>query len=77
MVSILGTSLSQMKDILNGLGYTIKKDDKNIKNIIWLADIKRTRTLYSQKKSRKVKIRNNNIFSDSDLIKLKEKFDLR
>ena len=75
MVSILGTSLSQMKDILNGLGYIIKKDDKNIKNIIWLADLKRTRTLYSQKKSRKVKIRNNNIFSDSDLIKLKEKFD--
>ena len=75
MVSILGTSLSQMKGILNGLGYIIKKDDKNIKNIIWLADLKRTRTLYSQKKSRKVKITNNNIFSDSDLIKLKEKFD--
>ena len=75
MVSILGTSLSQMKIVLIGLGYTIKKEDENIKKIIWLADIKRTKRLYSQKKPRETKITNNNIFNDSDLIKLKEKFD--
>ena len=73
MVSLLGTSLLQLKDILIGLGYIIKKDDKDCKKIIWFANIKKTRKLYKKNKSKNVKSKNT-FFTDSDLEKIKNKF---
>ena len=73
MISLLGTSLLQLKDMLLGLGYIIKKDDSDCKKIIWLANIKKTRRLYKKDRSKNVKSKNN-FFTDTDLKKIREKF---
>tara|TARA_B100000029_G_scaffold354937_1_gene347768 strand:+ start:767 stop:3304 length:2538 start_codon:yes stop_codon:yes gene_type:complete len=73
MVSLLGTSLLQLKDILIGLGYIIKKEDKDCKKIIWFANIKKTRKLYKKNISKNVKSKNT-FFTDSDLEKIRDKF---
>ena len=73
MVSLLGTSLLQLKNMLLGLGYIIKKDDSDCKKIIWLANIKKTRRLYKKDKSKNVKSINN-FFNDTDLKKIRQKF---
>ena len=73
MVSLLGTSLLQLKDILISLGYIIKKEDTDCKKIVWLANIKKTRKLYKKDKSKNIKSKNS-FFTDTDLKKIREKF---
>ena len=75
MISLLGTSAQELKKLLNNLGYIIKKDDDDEKKIIWFADIKKTRKLYTQKKSHKKNPSDskNSIFKDTDIRKLKDK----
>ena len=75
MISLLGTSAQELKNLLNNLGYIIKKDDDDPKKIIWFADIKKTRKLYTQKKSYRVNPSKskNGIFKDTDIKKLKDK----
>ena len=75
MISLLGTSAQELKNLLNNLGYIIKKDDDDPKKIIWFADIKKTRKLYTQKKSYRVNPSKskNSIFKDTDIKKLKDK----
>ena len=75
MISLLGTSAQELKKLLNNLGYIIKKDDDDAKKIIWFADIKKTRKLYTQKKSyrKNPSESKNGIFKDTDIKKLKDK----
>jgi len=75
MISLLGTSAQELKNLLNNLGYIIKKDDDDPKKIIWFADIKKTRKLYTQKKSYRLNPSKskNGIFKDTDIKKLKDK----
>ena len=75
MISLLGTSAQELKNLLNNLGYIIKKDDDDAKKIIWFADIKKTRKLYTQKNSYKINSSKskNGIFKDTDIKKLKDK----
>ena len=74
MISLLGTSALELKKILNSLGYIIKKNDEDIKKIIWYVDFKKTRKLYTQKKSYEdVNYSNKNaIFKNTDVKKLKD-----
>ena len=71
---MLGTSALELKKILNSLGYIIKKNDEDIKKIIWYVDFKKTRKLYTQKKSYEdVNYSNKNaIFKNTDVKKLKD-----
>ncbi len=75
MISLLGTSAQELKNLLNNLGYIIKKDDDDAKKIIWFADIKKTRKLYTQKNSYRINSSKskNGIFKDTDIKKLKDK----
>ena len=75
MISLLGTSAQELKSLLNNLGYIIKKDDDDAKKIIWFADIKKTRKLYTQKNSYRINSSKskNGIFKDTDIKKLKDK----
>ena len=75
MISLLGTSAQELKNLLNNLGYIIKKDDDDAKKIIWFADIKKTRKLYTQKNSSRINSSKskNGIFKDTDIKKLKDK----
>ena len=75
MISLLGTSAQDLKNLLNSLGYIIKKDDDDPKKIIWFADIKKTRKLYTQKKSYRINPSKskNSFFKDTDIKKLKDK----
>ena len=75
MISLLGTSANDLKQILNELGYLIKKEDEDAKKIVWFADINKTRKLYTEKKSPKYKSNKskNGIFKDTDVKSLKDK----
>ena len=79
MISLLGTSSNELKQLLNELGYLIKKEDDDTRKIIWFADIKKTRKLYTEKKRSKFKSNKskNGIFKDTDIKSLKDKLSTK
>ena len=79
MISLLGTSPNELKQLLKELGYLIKKEDDDAKKIIWFADIKKTRKLYTEKKRSKSQSNKskNGIFKDTDIKSLKDKLSTK